>query len=277
MFINDNIKYIDINNTIDLPHYFEGISELFLECFGKPLDRKLWEWAYINNPSGPAIVSLAITEGRVIGHYAAIPMPIENSDLEILGYLSMTTMVSSSFVRYKLFQLLANRVFDKICITNRPSIIFGFPNNNSVSGFRKRLGWTISEEYKIVELTKETHQQCIELLKNKVLSNSFTVNLNDPVLNTWRLTKPSQEWDICNGIGIKEYDGGRDLMYMDDPLRISDLVIEDKINVILPIGDSPEHSNFHVAFPYRFGYRLFNCENIKSPDFFVQMCMSDVF
>lgn len=277
MHINDDIEYIDINNTAELAPYFNSISELFLECFNKKLDRKLWDWAYINNPSGTAIVSLAIVGKKVVGHYAAIPLPLENATQKMSGYLSMTTMVSSSFRRHKLFQVLAERVFDKINLVNIPSIIFGFPNNNSVPGFKKRLDWTISEEYKIVELTKETQQQCSELLENKISNNSFSLNLNEPKLKQWRLNKPNQEWSISNGIGLKLFDGGSDLMYLESSLSIKNLVVEDKVNIILPIGDSTEFSDIEIAFPYRFGYRLFNCESIKSPEFFVQMCMSDVF
>lgn len=278
MSIKDNIKYIDIESTTELLPYFDGIAALFLECFGKRLDRKLWEWAYIYNPSGSPLVSLAISDEKIVGHYAVIPMPIQNLNQNILGYLSMTTMVSLAFRRYKLFQTLADRVFERIESTKLPSAIFGFPNDNSAPGFRKRLGWTISEEYKIVELTKETQSKCRALLDEVDFDSFFTLNLQDDTLRAWRINKPSQEWNICGGVGIKNFSGGSDLMYLEHPSLISDITIQDKINVILPIGDSEEFKTMPVVFSYRFGYRLFNCCNeIDSPKFFVQMCMSDVF
>lgn len=277
MSTSDKVEYVDIDLAGDLLPYFEMISELFLECFGKSLDRQLWDWAYQNNPSGSAFVSLAISGGKVVGHYAAIPMPVENSTEKICGYLTMTVMVSTAYRRYLLFQVLAERVYERINATNLPSAVFGFPNNNSAPGFRKRLGWIISEEYKIVELTKATQKQCANLLEKQNFSNLFTLNLSDQALKNWRLNKPSQEWVINEGIGLKVFDGGSDLMYLAHPSLISSVEISDKVNVILPVGESPEFSNMHVAFPYRFGYRLFNCERINNPKFFVQMCMSDVF
>jgi hypothetical protein len=277
MSTNDKVEYIDIDVACDLLPYFDMISELFNECFGRKLDRQLWDWAYQNNPSGSAFVSLAISGGKVVGHYTSIPMPVENSTEKIDGYLTMTIMVSAAYRRYRLFQVLGERVFERINATNKPSAVFGFPNDNSAPGFRKRLGWIISEEYKIIELTQTTQKQCAALLEKQDFSSLFTLNLNEQALKNWRVNKPSQEWGINEGVGLKVFDGGSDLMYLAHPSLISSIEIKDKVNVILPIGELPEFSNMHVAFPYRFGYRLFNCEHINNPQFFVQMCMSDVF
>ncbi|WP_060983191.1 GNAT family N-acetyltransferase [Vibrio splendidus] len=277
MSIDDSIQIIDIDDSNGLSVYFDSIAELFLESFGKSLDKKLWEWAYLHNPSGEPLVSLAISHNKVIGHYAVIPCVLTNSKSTIQGYLSMTTMVSSSYRRHRLFQTLAERVFDRIKSRSCPSVVFGFPNNNSAPGFKKRLGWTVDENYKVIVLT----QSIQEFWRNRVLEESFddkfTLKLEGKI-KEWRTNKPNQQWAIDQGVGLKYMNNESDLMYVETPSFISELNTHNKTYAILPIPDSKEAElNCEIAFTYRFGYRLFNCEAIEQPDFFVQMCMSDVF
>ncbi len=277
MSTSDEIVYLDIDNRDSLLPYYESISRLFSECFGKGLDRKLWDWAYIDNPSGEPLVSIAVCNGNVIGHYAVIPMPLENADHKIQGYLSMTTMVSSAFRRHSLFQILANRVFERIGATDKPAVVFGFPNDNSAPGFRKRLGWTISEDYKVVEMPKQALINYESFFDQDRMRGLYTLNLNDHALFKWRTSKPSQEWSITEGMGIKYSGDFVDVMYVDKPELLSNLRIDQKFNIILPVGGSCSLESGKISFPYRFGYRFFNCESIEDKGFFVQMCMSDVF
>ncbi|MBM6551050.1 GNAT family N-acetyltransferase [Marinomonas ostreistagni] len=280
MLIDDNIQIIDIDNSEDLIKYIDGISELFLESFSKPLDVELWEWAYVNNPFGEPIVSLAISNDKVIGHYAVIPCTLSCSKGEIQGYLSMTTMVAAAYRKYKLFQLLANRVYDKIESKIEPSVVFGFPNNNSAPGFRKRLGWTIDLDYKVIELSKQVQDYWRKRTSEENYKEKYTLFLNGDVKN-WRMKKPKQEWSIKKGVGLKRVHDSLDLMYVEDPVYIADIadIAElSKVYTILPIPDSKEEElNCKVAFSYRFGYRFFNYSGRDDVNFFVQMCMSDVF
>ena len=274
MSISDKIEYIDIAESKELLPYFSQIALLFMECFGKPLDRQLWEWAYQLNPSGSPLVSLALCDGVIVGHYAAIPIPLENDNNKITGFLSMTTMVSSSFRRYRLFTILATRVNNTIESLGKPAVIFGFPNDKSAPGFKKRLGWVISEKYKVVKVNEACQQKCANLLSTSLSKSAYSLLLETDELINWRTNKPSQEWDINNGIGLKKFDGGCDLMYLKEPSLFSRIELKGEMNAVLPVGDSPE---FTLAFAYRFGYRTFGFPNDHEPDFFVQMSMSDVF
>lgn len=274
MSINDKIEYIDIADSEQLSSYFAQIAQLFMECFGKPLDKELWEWAYQLNPSGSPLVSIALCDGVLVGHYAAIPVPLENDQGKISGFLSMTTMVSSSFRRHRLFQILATRVNNAIETIGKPAVIFGFPNDNSAPGFKKRLGWVISEKYKVVKVDADSHAKCVNLLKTSISKSSYTLELETDALINWRTNKPAQEWTIQNGVGLKVFDGGSDLMYLKEPDLFDSIEVKGEINAVLPVGDSSELT---LAFPYRFGYRTFCFPEGNQPDFFVQMCMSDVF
>lgn len=274
MTTNNRITYVDINEGAELVPYFTQIAALFLECFEKPLDKRLWDWAYLQNPSGSPFVSLAFCEGLLVGHYAAIPMPLKNDNNELSGFLSMTTMVSSPFRRDGLFTLLANRVNNSIESLGEPAVIFGFPNDNSAPGFRKRLGWIISDEYKVVRVDENSQIECANLLKKSVSKSCYTFHLDTQELVSWRTNKPLQEWSIYNGVGLKTFDGGSDLMYLKTPELFERMKIEKDINAILPVGNS---SKLETTFSYRFGYKTLGFLDENEPKFFVQMCMSDIF
>lgn len=276
MNIDANIELININTLDELLKYYPGISELFLESFGKPLDKKLWEWAYIENPFGEPLVSVALYNDKVVGHYAVIPMNLENESSSIFGYLSMTTMVAVDYRRHRLFQRLAEMVYERIDKTNLPSIVFGFPNDNSAPGFIKRLGWSISEDYKVVCIKPEQLNKVSEIIKNKLAENCFTLNMNSSKISDWRTSKPNQTWVYDQNIGIKKIGEEFDLMHISDIDSLNSDKYTNAVNMILPLDDnSPLSDEIKISFPYRFGYRVFNTMNV--PNIFVQMSMSDIF
>ncbi|WEE24643.1 GNAT family N-acetyltransferase [Aeromonas hydrophila] len=274
--MNDQIEFVDIKDTDTLVKFLPQIQSLFLECFDKPLPDALWEWAYLNNPCGQPLVSLAIVNGSVVGHYAVIPQSLNNSSKTLNGYLSMTTMVSAPYRRFGLFQLLAERVYSRIETTLVPSVVYGFPNDNSTAGFRKRLGWTILEQYQVIQVTpKDWHHKC-KLIKKCVTAESYHLDMNHDDIRVWRCNKPGQTWTINNGVGLKEINGVFDLMYYSDVDTLSNIVSNKPINIISPQVVTDEvNGESETLFPYRFGFRAFNMQ--EPPSFFVQMCMSDVF
>ena len=272
MTIINDIKFLDFDSVKELVPYWKGISDLFKESFDRPLSRELWDWAYVNNPFGSPKVSIALVGDRVVGHYAVIPMNLKNSKDTLCAYLAMTTMVSAEYRRYKLFQILAERVYERIDKLGMPSAVIGFPNDKAVAGCRKRLDWSVSEEYAVVQIKPEQVAEAKVILQSSGGNDAFKMDLSDDVVRNWRLGKPNQEWGINKGLGIKETDFGRDLMYHDDLEYFEELVGDKCINAILPLNSL---DGYLISFPYRFGFRSFNCD--VEPTFMVEMCMSDVF
>lgn len=268
----NDLKIIDITDSRELLNYWDEISSLFTESFGQTIDRETWEWAYISNPYGEPVVSLAISGERIVGHYAVIPLRLKNSTQEFNGYLSMTTMVASDFRRYGLFKSLAERVYNKLSENGQPAVVFGFPNDNSAPGFIKRLGWTIRENYSVVKLKPHQVKDAQAVLENTFKSNCYKIDLDNSEARKWRLNKPNQSWSIVDGLGIKISEHGRDLMYIENFEYFETCIGDQDINLILPVGKDTE---YEVLFQYRFGYRVFNCDH--EPDFIVEMCLSDVF
>ena len=275
MSINKDIELILIESKEVLLTHFSGISNLFFETFGKPMDKELWEWAYLKNPFGDPIVAISMHNEVIVGHYAVIPMNIENKDKELAGFLNMTTMVSSKFRKFALFVQLAEMVYERIQCLGYPVIVFGFPNNNAAPGLRKRLGWTILENYKVVSVEQKQISKVAILIENILDENPLTLNMEKDDIKHWRTSKPNKTWIYNNQIGTKAVGQHYDLMHISEAKQLNLLNFNTSINMILPLNESSDLNDIQVSFPYRFGYRIFN-SNIE-PNLFVQMSMSDVF
>jgi len=234
----------------------------------------MWEWAYLNNPFGHPIVSLAFYDNKLIGHYAVIPLNLNNKSHHISGFLSMTTMVAAEARGLKLFTILATRVYNIIDNLGEASIVFGFPNGNSLPGFKKHLGWTILDDYKVVKVSKNQLTNVTDLLHNSFSETSYSLTLDSEEVKTWRTRKPSQEWELLSSVGLKPYNGCTDIMYLGSEDAIDLLNDNQNYSMILPINN--EDSSFEVLFSYPFGYRTFNYFG-EPIDIRVQMSMSDIF
>lgn len=270
-----NFQIVDVDNSQALESYRSVIAELFLTAFGKPLDPDLWTWAYLDNPFGQPLVSMAFHEGQLVGHYAVVPMDLKNDKGAFKGYLSMTTMVHSDYRRHQLFRSLAERVYQRIEQRGEPAMVFGFPNNQSAPGFIKRLEWTVSEAFHVVALQPEDLPQAQQLLAD-LSASSYRLSLTDPLVAAWRCAKPKQSWQLINGIGIKPHQEGLDLMYLAPEASLAALDLTGPLHAIMPVSSKQaEELGWEISFPYRFGYRTFNTQH--EPTFSVQMCMSDIF
>jgi predicted acetyltransferase len=124
--------------------YTEGdehkILDLFSEVFGKEMSLKVWKWRFVENPFGRGIIKLLFDKGKLIGHYAIIPMKVKVSDGVIDAAFSMTTMTHPDYRGRGIFPLLGEETYQE---ANRKGIkfVFGFPNQNSYDGFVKKLNW----------------------------------------------------------------------------------------------------------------------------------------
>lgn len=279
MNIND-IDFTDIGDQSQLNAYYPQIEALFAESFGKPLDKAMWQWAYIDNPFGSPLVSLACYKSKVVGHYAVIPLDLtqRKNQATVSSYLSMTTMVAADFRSLGLFRILANRVYDSIANKKQPSLVFGFPNQKSAPGFIKRLGWTLDTSTCIVTLKTDQLAELKSCLNNVCENDCLSLSLNTPAVRQWRANKPVQSWVFLERVGIKQFGDNCDIMYLENPDDLDALVSSqyDKVNILIS-EQTQGFSRLSVTekMPYCFGYRAFNMRN--KPEFVIQMAMSDVF
>lgn len=266
------ITYVDLDRAADLVEHRDGIAALFASAFGRSLDVDLWDWAYLANPFGDALVSVALDGDRVVGHYAVVPLDLAGDHGVLRGYLSMTTMVHADYRMLGLFRTLAERVYDRIERRGVPSAVLGFPNDQSAPGFRRKLGWTVLDDVRVVTVPGARLAELADSLRRP--AGAVTLDLTPPEVAAWRTGKPGQSWSLVDGVGLKPHAGGHDLMYVGDGADLGAQAPDGPVNVLLDLSRAPEWARSE-GFDYRFGYRAFNGRG--AVDFFLQMCLSDVF
>jgi GNAT superfamily N-acetyltransferase len=120
-----------------------GIVELFLAVYGRHMGHgessAHWAWEFRDSPFGPAEIELAIAGGRIVGQYAVVPRRLSDGSW---AALSLDTMTHPEFQGKGIFTRTASVVYERLRDRGF-RFVYGFPNENSVSGFVKRLEWRV--------------------------------------------------------------------------------------------------------------------------------------
>src|SRR6266404_1482246 len=99
------------------------------------------EWLLRRNPSGDAIIRLAVdADGTIAGQYVVIPVQLTIDGTVHDGALSLLTLVDQRYRGQGVFTTLARDVIDDCAARGRRFIIV-FPNQNSYPGFTRALGF----------------------------------------------------------------------------------------------------------------------------------------
>ena len=257
-----------ITDKNELMSHKEKIFQLFASTYDCPIDEDLWNWAYIENPNGSPIVSLYYDNEKLIGHYAVIPIKLENkNNKNIRAVLSMTTMVEASYRKFGIFIAQANEVYEKAQNIGY-RLVFGFPNKKSAPGFRKRLNWTLEEDLYVAKLNKNE----LVSIKSSINKNSLKFNTSDEKSLQWRLNKPNQEYIKRDKNILKKFGNEFDIVYSCGNFKTLDASLE--YNILI----TQEFNKFikQKKFKYIFGYRLFD-NSLKGLSLKKDLIMSDVF
>lgn len=118
----------------------KSIIDLFEKSFNKELDYKEWKWNYDENICEDKYIKLMWDSDLLAGHYAMLPTKMKIYDDYYTTGLSMTTMTCPEYKKQGIFVKLAQALYEDNY--NKIPIIYGFPNNNSLHGFVKYLGWS---------------------------------------------------------------------------------------------------------------------------------------
>lgn len=267
-----NFKFTMIDNFDILTPYKESILELFNNCFEKKLNPAFWDWAYQNNPMGSPIVSLCHCDDKLVGHYAVIPYNLTYKNLILPACLSMTTMVHSSCRKYGLFVEQATQVYERAHALGY-GVVFGFPNEKSTPGFRKRLDWMLDEPDYVAYVTLAQLADSSEL--RALLDDTSLVSLDfgNHSFMEWRLAKPSHKYRTCHSFVIKDFNSQEDIVALNN-LSFDGHAESERYNILLDAGVTDLRS--YEVFPYQFGYRALD-DRYQGIKFKKNMLMSDVF
>jgi hypothetical protein len=258
-----------ITKKSELLRYKQDILLLFEKCFKKKLTGELWDWAYIFGISRDPVVSLMISNGKVVGHYAVIAFDLcaENGRKTKIA-LSMTTMIDERYRQQDGGVLaLANSVYDYLQ-KDGVEFVFAYPNQISSPVFKLFLGWKIDNTSRLISATgKELNDS---LLRNVYKDKEYIADARGNDFISWRLNKPGCNYHEKNSVIFKEYDFGIDLLYFDE-----DSVLDDDKEYNLVVGCGAVKKNRGAR--YDFGVKKLVNKDVDPCDIASMMILSDVF
>jgi len=137
----------DIKNDFQVLQLNYETLIIFKECFdnnGSAKNIENIKWLFFDNPTKKCLVDIAFDtkSNKAAGIYAlsCIDFKIE-SKIKICSQ-SLDTITDSDFRGKGLFTNLARSVYRKANNTNI-SLVYGFPNGNSIHGFTRKLEWEV--------------------------------------------------------------------------------------------------------------------------------------
>lgn len=130
----DEYKNEDLAEMIDITKENYGDIEIS--------DEKFLQWQYFNNPAGKALIKLAKSDNNeVVGQYVIIPMKMRIKEKTVDATLSLNTLTRKDYRGKGIFTKLADAVYNQ-CKEDKIEFTYGFPNQNSYSGFIRKLKFT---------------------------------------------------------------------------------------------------------------------------------------
>ncbi|MDD5657244.1 MAG: GNAT family N-acetyltransferase [Elusimicrobia bacterium] len=127
-----------------------GMRELFAACYGREFPAELWRWQYLGSPEGPAIVDVAVSGGRVVGHLASLPVRLQRGGESLAAALWMDLMIHPGHRGLELFLDLAE-FHRRRCAAAGRAVFFAFPNDRSYPLLRRMLDWRTIHEIDALE------------------------------------------------------------------------------------------------------------------------------
>jgi hypothetical protein len=110
------------------------------------LNLSTWNWQFKNNPAGNSWIYVAEDHGKIVGQYTAIPTRMLWQGREQLFAFSCDTMTHPGYRHQGMFSVLASELYRFMSICNVDTV-WGFPNNQSLPGFTRRLNWKMIALY----------------------------------------------------------------------------------------------------------------------------------
>ena len=146
-----------MNRTWQIRPYIHGdehqILRLRKTVFGDVdavrLDISTWNWQFRKNPAGNAWIYVAEDRGKIVGQYAAIPTRILWKGREQLFAFSCDTMTHPDYRNHGMFSTLAGELYSFMSRQHNVQTVWGFPNDQSLPGFIRRLNWKVIARYSL--------------------------------------------------------------------------------------------------------------------------------
>jgi hypothetical protein len=117
-----------------------GILALYREVFEVDIALKTWQWTYQDNPDGPAIMTVAQSGDRIVGHYGVQPRPFWLDGQPCLAGLTVGTMVHPCARNLKTFVDLAQLAYE-LSRQSGMQFLYSFSRDDAWKVRQVVLGW----------------------------------------------------------------------------------------------------------------------------------------
>lgn len=176
-------------------------ADLFGTCFpGAVKLRRLdyLRWLYAHNPAGPMRGFNAREAGRLVAHYACIPMWLVLGGERVSALLSLNTATHPDFQGRGLFTRLAEATYD-VAAREGVQAVYGVANANSTPGFLRKLGFS-----QVAQLEARVGLGRLRAGDWRAMDRAqFRIDWNESTL-LWRTANPA------NPVSVHRMDDGSD-------------------------------------------------------------------
>lgn len=300
---------------ISRQEFIEKIPELdalFDATFHRSLEPGFLQWRYADGPIEDVLVAIEVAEGEIAASYSLCPLELVVKGQKHAAALSMTTMTHPRYQGLGLFTKLANELYSSL--SDRYSMVFGFPNPASHPIFVSKLRWQTIYEIPTFVLRPQSGRVSPKVIVSRGLDEQFSEpnwldafihTARTPEYITWRFFEnPTNQYEIIkisndSKVGsyavVKEYQGGLDLVdFIPASLSDAEELLDHIAAVCLEKGLiqinawQPVHSPFRLLFERRgfvnqspvtyFGaLPIDQADSLNWGNWYIQMSDSDVF
>lgn len=125
----------------------EETINLFKDCFdanGSPKNIENIRWQFFENTESNCFVDIAFDEekNKTAGIYAVSCVKFKIGDTSCPGTQSLDTITDIDYRGKGLFTKLSRNVYKNV-EDGGVRLVYGFPNGNSIHGFKKKLEWNV--------------------------------------------------------------------------------------------------------------------------------------
>ncbi len=176
---------IECHRSSCAPGYLRRYADLFAICFphSQKLSISYLAWLYRDNPAGPVVGYDAFVDGRLVAHYAAVPVLLSDGTKLRRACWSLNTATHPDFQGRGLFTVLASRTYEAASQEGYVAVL-GVANQNSTHGFIKKLGFRLYGPLTVLAGYRMRAEP-----RPGALRRAWS-----PELLAWRLRNPSQQY-----------------------------------------------------------------------------------
>lgn len=205
------------------------------------LKRDTWQWEFLENPEGRALIIVAEEKDKIIGHYGLLPTRISYYGKDILVGLAVDLMVHPGFRRKGLFLKLFERVVEEAKKYNF-NAIWGFPNRIALPVYTNKLGWYHVKTLKIYVMVN------LKVFFKRCAQGEFSCD------------QPKFDYYRKNNIEFAKIDNFND-SYNFWKYNLSHLILKER---------TPSYLNWRYIAPYWYNYKVYSISiNGDTKGFFV--------